>query len=239
MDGQELGLVILIVFVSTLLRAAVGFGNALIAMPLLVLVLGPRTAAPVVALIGLGIAVQILLREWRSVDLSAAWRLVLSTAFGIPVGLVFLTSAPEGAVKMVLGSVLIGFGMYNLLGPTLPRMDQPLSSLLFGFAAGILGGAYNANGPPVVIYGALRRWEPETFRATLQGYFLVTGFIVVIGQGLAGLWTPQVLRLVIYSLPASVGAVLLGGWICRRIPEDAFDRLLYLVMVSLGVLMFF
>jgi hypothetical protein len=28
------------------------------------------------------------------------------------------------------------------------------------------------NGPPLVIYGALRRWTPERFRATLQGYFL-------------------------------------------------------------------
>ena len=28
------------------------------------------------------------------------------------------------------------------------------------------------NGPPLVIYGALRRWSPQHFRATLQGYFL-------------------------------------------------------------------
>ena len=46
----------------------------------------------------------------------------------------------------------------------------------FGFFAGILGGAYNTNGPPVVIYGSLRKWSPATFRATLQGYFFMAAF---------------------------------------------------------------
>ena len=42
----------------------------------------------------------------------------------------------------------------------------------FGFTAGVLGGAYGINGPPLAIYGTLRRWSPEHFRAMLQAYFL-------------------------------------------------------------------
>jgi hypothetical protein len=38
-------------------------------------------------------------------------------------------------------------------------------------SAGVLGGAYGMNGPPLVIYGSLRGSSPQHFRATLQGYF--------------------------------------------------------------------
>jgi len=107
-------LVLLIIFISTLIRSTFGFGNALIAMPLLILILGTKTAAPLVALVGIVIALVMMLREWQEVDFKAAFYLILSTLAGIPLGLFFLKSTPEGIVKMILGLVLIGFGLYNL-----------------------------------------------------------------------------------------------------------------------------
>ena len=55
-----------------------------------------------------------------------------------------------------------------------------------GFCAGVLGGAYGMNGPPLVIYGAMRRWSAQHFRATLQGYFLPASIIGMGGYWLAG-----------------------------------------------------
>ena len=43
------------------------------------------------------------------------------------------------------------------------------------------------NGPPLVIYGALRRWSPQYFRATLQGYFLPATLAGLIGYAATGL----------------------------------------------------
>jgi hypothetical protein len=60
------------------------------------------------------------------------------------------------------------------------------------------------NGPPLVIYGTLRQWSPEQFRATRQGYFLPAGLLGVGGFWLAGLWTPAVTRDYLWSLPLAV-----------------------------------
>mgnify|MGYP006289627303 FL=1 len=238
LTAVEILLVLLIMLGTTFVRAAMGFGNALIAMPLLILLVGVQTAAPLVGLLGLLIAVLMLMGTWRKIVFEDAWRLVLSTLVGIPVGLFFLTSAPEGYVRMVLGVVLIAFGLFNLFGLRLPRIQRQDFALIFGFFAGILGGAYNSNGPPVVIYGVMRDWPPEKFRATLQGYFLVTAAGIVSGQGISGLWTGEVLQLVLISLPAVVLGVGLGRWAARRIPADRFDRLLYGFLVLVGTLMF-
>jgi uncharacterized protein len=227
---------IIILFASTVIRSAVGFGDGLVAMPLLTMAVGIRTASPVVAFAASTIAITILLGNWRKVDLRSAWRLILASLVGIPLGIGLLRVAPESLVKSVLGVVLILYGLYRLIRPVLPAVKNENLAYIFGFAAGVLGGAYNTNGPPVVIYGALRRWPPEHFRATLQYYFLPTGLMIVAGHGLAGLWTPLVLRLFLYSLPFILLATYLGGIMHKHIPIDLFSRILHAFLVVMGVL---
>ncbi len=236
----SLGVVVVLVVLclSAFVRSAVGFGDALIAMPLLVLIVGARVATPLVAMGSSTIAFTILLGAWRGVDLRATWRLVLSTLLGIPIGLIFLKGASEGLVKGVLGAVLVAYGVYNLWGFKMPALGNEKLSYLFGFVAGVLGGAYNTNGPPVLIYGMLRGWTPERFRATLQGYFLPAGLAILISHGLAGLWTPEVVRLYVLALPLILGAVLLGGWVNRRVNGDRFQRIVYALLVLMGLLLF-
>ena len=228
-------LVLVILFLSTFIRSALGFGDALIAMPLLALVIGIQVATPLVAMGASTIAFTILLKSWRKVEIKAAWRLVIATWIGIPLGILFLKAAPEILVKSLLGILLMGFGAYNLFVPDLPKLLNEKWAFVTGLIAGILGGAYNTNGPPVVIYGILRRWNPEKFRATLQGYFLPTGLAILITHGLAGMWTTQVVRLYGYSIPVIIGAVLLGEKVNLLIPQGKFDKIIYGFLVVIGV----
>jgi len=228
-------LVLAIIFLSTFIRSALGFGDALIAMPLLTLVIGIQVATPLVAMGASTIAFTILLKSWRKVEIKAAWRLVIATWIGIPLGILFLKAAPEILVKSLLGILLMGFGAYNLFVPDLPKLLNEKWAFVTGLIAGILGGAYNTNGPPVVIYGILRRWNPEKFRATLQGYFLPTGLAILITHGLAEMWTTQVVRLYGYSIPVIIGAVLLGEKVNLLIPQGKFDKIIYGFLVVIGV----
>ena len=224
-------------FLSTFIRSALGFGDALIAMPLLAMLVGLQIATPLTAMAATQIASTLLIRSWKKVDIKAAWRLVITTWIGIPVGIYFLKAAPELVVKSLLGIIITGFGLYNLIIPNLPKLVNENWAYLTGFIAGILGGAYNTNGPPVVIYGILRRWDSEKFRATLQGYFLPTGLAILITHGLAGMWTTQVVKLYLYSIPVIILAVLVGGKINKLIPQGKFDKIIYGFLVVIGILL--
>ncbi len=230
-------LVLIILFLSTFIRSALGFGDALIAMPLLAIVVGLQVATPLTAMGATTIAIIILIKAWKKVDIKAAWRLVITTWIGIPIGIFFLKAAPELLVKSLLGIIITGFGLYNLIVPNLPRLLNENWAYLTGLIAGILGGAYNTNGPPVVIYGMLRRWDSEKFRATLQGYFLPTGVAILISHSIAGMWTPQVVYLYLYSIPVIVGAVLIGGKVNQLIPQGKFDKIIYGFLVVIGILL--
>jgi len=230
-------LALTILFIATLTRSTFGFGDALVAMPLLSLVAGVKLATPLVGLVTTVIALVIIGQSWRHIDLKAAWRLVLASFVGVPVGLYLLINAPETVVKGLLGSLIILFGLYNLILPRLPYLRQGHWAFGFGFVAGVLAGAYNTGGPPVVIYGTLRRWTPARFRATLQGYFLPSSTLVLAMHGLSGLWTRQVIWLFILALPAIFIAIYLGSQLNARIPAERFTKLLYIALILLGVLL--
>lgn len=220
-----------------LLHSALGFGAALIAMPLLALVMPLTTATPLVALVMLTTVAILLWRGRAHVELGSTLRLLVATAAGLPVGIYLLRAAPEGLVRGVLGAVLIAYGAYGLARPRLGSVRSTAWDYGLGFAAGILGGAYNTNGPPVVLCGALKRWPPERFRATLQSYFLPATVLICASHAVTGLWTRRVFELYALALPFVVPAVLLGIRAGRALPPQRFDRALHAALLLLGVVM--
>ena len=237
-------LIYVILFVSTFIHSTLGFGQALIAMPLLAMVVELKSATPLVAFVLMTIAAVILLRNWRVVDLSAVWRLVLSSCLGIPVGLFLLKGIPEGLMKAFLGILVILFSLYNLADRYLKIIDLNRVSggsriaYLFGFVAGIVGAAYNTSGLVITIYATLRNWSPDRFRSTLQSYFVFTGILILASHGLAGLWTPYVLRFYVTALPLVLVAIFLGGKLNRFIPQGQFDGYVNVGLLLMGFLLF-
>jgi uncharacterized protein len=225
-------------FAATLVHATLGFGTALVAMPLLAMTVGVRIATPLVGLVVLTNVAILLARTWRSVDVQVAWRLILSSAAGIPVGVLTVRFAPEHVVKAILGALLIAFSLYSFTRLALPIIERQVWLYVFGFTSGILGGAYNTNAPPVVLYGAMHQWPVERFRATLQGYFLPTAALICAGHGLGGLWTRSVLGLYLAALPLVLLAIFLGRRLGGRIPAATFQHLLYGALMVLGLLLF-
>jgi uncharacterized membrane protein YfcA len=231
-------LVAAVVFVAALVRSALGFGDAVVAMPLLAMALGLRTATPLVAFVGPTISVLILARDWRKVEFKSAGPLIAATLLGIPVGIYGLARLPETPLKIALGVIILLYGLFGLAKPGMRLKNRSVHFPWFvGWFAGILGGAYNTNGPPIVAYGMLRGWPPESFRATLQGYFLPTGLAILAGHGLAGLWTGTVLRSYLISLPAIVLGVFLGGLLNKRLTHGMFTKLVYASLAFMGALM--
>jgi hypothetical protein len=230
---------LLIVFIATLIRSAFGFGEALVAVPLLAFCIPLQTAAPLAVLISITIAAVVVVQDWNKIHLRSSSWLVLSTLPGIPLGLLLLTSSHGSLVKAVLALLIMSFSCYSLIGraPLKLERDSRRWLLLCGFCAGVLGGAYGMNGPPLVIYGSMRRWSAQHFRATLQAYFLPASIIGMACYWMAGLWTPAVTHYYLLSLPVTLPAVFLGRFVNHRLRGDAFTKYVYLGLGAIGTLL--
>lgn len=226
-----------ILFIASLIRSTFGFGKALFAVPLLSLLMPVEAAAPAAVLASLLVAAVALLQDWRHVHLGNALSLLLPTLVGIPLGLLLLTRAPEPLVKGILGALIMAFSAFVLLSRQRYELKTDRSAWFFGFIAGILGGAYGMNGPPLFIYGALRRWTPQHFRATLQAYFIVASAAGMAGYGFSGLWTAQVNQVVLWSSPGIILATLAGGYLNRRIHPQRFASMVHAGLLLVGAVL--
>ncbi|HET6569246.1 MAG TPA: sulfite exporter TauE/SafE family protein [Rhodothermales bacterium] len=229
--------VLAVLFFATFIRSTFGFGEALISVPLLALLMPVEVAAPVAVLVSITVAGVVVAQDWRKVHFRSAGWLLLATLFGTPLGLVLLTAVSGAAVKAILAVVIITFSGYSLLSRRHGELEDDRLAWLFGFGAGILGGAYGMNGPPLVMYGALRGWSPQHFRATLQGYFLPASLLVMCGYALTGLWTPDVTRYYLLALLPVFIAIFLGRALNQRLEARTFLRYVHLGLIVIGAIL--
>lgn len=227
-------MVVLILIAAGLIRGMFGFADALMAMPLLVTLLPARAAAPLMALIGLLIAVVILAREWQEIDIRPVATLIIAGLAGVPLGVWLLSSIDERVVKALLGSVIIGFSAWSLWRPHLLSLKSDRTALLFGLAAGILGGAYNTAGPPLVIYATLRKWSLQKFRAMMQAYCIVGSVWIATIHGVAGNITQHTLILLATAAPFVVLSTLAGQRLTLKVDAARFTRIVFLLLILLG-----
>lgn len=231
--------VTLVIFLATLIRSAFGFGEALIAVPLLALFIPLQIAAPLAVLVSITVAGIVVAQDWRKIHVRSASWLVASSLFGIPLGLMLLTSGHQKTMKVVLAVFIMAFSGYSLLGRRPPelRSESHIWLSAFGFCAGVFGGAYGMNGPPLVIYGSMRRWSAQHLRATLQAYFLPASMIGMAGYWFAGLWSSTVTHYYVVSLPATILAVWLGRIVNQRLRSDVFLKYVHAGLLVIGALL--
>lgn len=231
--------VLVVVFLATLIRSAFGFGEALVAVPLLALSLRLEVAAPLAVLVSITIAIVVVAQDWRKIHVRSMGWLMAATVFGVPIGLLLLTSSHQSWTKATLALLIIAFAIYSLAGRKPPRLASDSMPWLLGcgFIAGIMGGAYGMNGPPLAIYGSMRRWSAQHFRATLQGYFLPASVLGMAGYWLKGLWTPAVTHYYLLSLLAVIPAIPLGRFANHRLRGDTFLKYVYVGLVIVGAIL--
>jgi uncharacterized membrane protein YfcA len=230
--------VALVVFIAALIQGVMGFGGALIAMPLLVGLLGIQIATPAFAVVGLA-ATLLNAIHWREhVTPRDLVSLVLPAIIGIPLGVWLLSRIDDTVITRVLGVLLIFYGTYSLLGAKIRQLGIGWAYVA-GFASGLLTGAYNTGGPPVILYASARQWEPERFRGNLQTFFLLSSAIAVISHGFAGHYSTEVLHTVLLAIPTLLIGQFAGVRLCRYIKAETFRKLVLVFLMILGARLLF
>ena len=228
----------LAVFLSAIIRQVSGFGFALVSMPLITMIVGIRVATPLVAIAATTVGLLMIASNWQQADRRILLQLCGWALLGVPLGVILFGYLPEEWVKRGLGALLISYSIFALVQPKLPLVKNGVVTAVSGFFSGVLTGAYNTGGPPIVVYGTLRHWPPHQFRATLQLFFLIVTGMAMIGQGLAGLWTGEVWRLYLYSIPGLLLGQFLGDRIHHMIPRHLFNRVIYGMLIVSGLIFF-
>ncbi len=240
-DALAMGTIVLMAFA---VKAATGFGPALVVVSLGSLVVGPLTAVLLAAFIDLlgGLAVAWFDRRRRA---ATPWRPLAATmAAAAIVGGLLLPHVPAAALARAVGAGVAGFGTWMLVvvlrAPKDGSSAPPPASRSFaadhGVAAGagLAGGLIGVGGPPLILWFGTRL-PKEEFRALLVPIFLVTAAARVGTYTVTGQVDTDLLRLVALALPALPLGMFLGDRLFRRWSERGFRIAIAVLVLAAGL----
>ncbi|HOQ89948.1 MAG TPA: hypothetical protein PLX03_07400 [Candidatus Hydrogenedentes bacterium] len=85
------------------------------------------------------------------------------------------------------------------------------------------------------MYGDLKRWPRESFRAILQACFFFDGTLILLSHGAFGLITADTLRGLLFALPGMAAGLAAGTFLDRYIPPKVFRGILLGLLTLLGL----
>lgn len=224
----------LIVAFAAATQSITGFGFALIVVPGLTLLLGPKVAVVAMSSIGVPLVIWNAIR-WRR---EIRWREALTTSVaalvGMPVGLVVLTRANDELLTVIIGVTILALTLWLWRGLQLPGGRR--TEVAAGLISGALATSVGTNGPPLVIAFQAVGLEPAAFRATLQACFVGQGSIALALFWTQGLVVHDVGIAFLAGAPAAVIGALVGDRIAPCVPEGRFRTWVLALLAASGLL---
>lgn len=229
----------LIILFASFTQGLSGFGFQLVALSLLSLLIDLKHAIPLCALFGLVINIYLIIHYKEHIKFFELKKLIIGSIIGIPIGVYFLSEADSGTIKLILGIVLLIFVFLSLTKFVKAEGINQLWGYLFGFMSGILGGAFNTNGPPVLIYFYLQGWDKLRLKATVTGFFLISTIIIISSHAISGLTTKLVLTDFLKFLPFVLIGQFFGVKLFGKVSSVTYYRFILIFLSAASLFMIF
>jgi uncharacterized protein len=264
-DLGEILLVGFIILTTHCLEGITGFGCTVLALPFLAMLLGLKTAVPVLVVLAWILAGYIILRSWQHIIWKNFGFIVLFVGLGLPGGILMFDYCPEIALMAILSIFMVSVGLHGIyktyrnrdlqenkkeindfeldtvaVPATAPQTPNRQSWLIKGvlFLGGIIHGAFGTGGPFVVIYATKALRDKTLFRVTLCLLWFSLNSILLLKWSIAGnVWDRPTLTCILTTMPFLIGGMLLGDWLHHKVNEYYFRLTVYVVLALSGIVM--
>jgi uncharacterized membrane protein YfcA len=228
--------IIAIVLVAGTIKVTLGVGFALVATPLLLLVMD---ADAVVAFIAPLIFLQdiIILRQtWKHVPWRSAIFLAISAIIVAPFAALLQTELDPDTLQVTISLIIISAGVILLSGVKFSIKNETSALIVAGGISGALFPLAGISGPPVALLLVNQRWEMTTMRAVLAAFLVVLEAVTIITFALQGVVDGESLALDAMMLPVLAVAVVFATILLRHIDSDRYRKAVTGVIVSSAAL---
>ena len=218
-----------IVLLGSSVQWLTGMGFALVAVPALVLLLGPAQGVVLANCAAGAISVVGLAGGWRRVRLGAMVPLCVAAACTVPAGTWLTRQLPEPALLLVMGGLVTVAVLLVMRGARVPALRGMKGAVAAGAAGGFMNSAAGVGGPPISLYALNAGWTVREFVPNAQFYGVVVNAFSVAANGVPELsgarWG--------WVAAAMVMGAVIGRALAERIPERR-ARLLVLSLALAG-----
>ncbi|MEU9188509.1 sulfite exporter TauE/SafE family protein [Streptomyces sp. NPDC048484] len=228
--GWEAGLSLCgIVLLGASVQWLTGMGFALVAVPALVLLLGPAQGVVLANCAAGAICAVGLVGGRRQVRLRAMVPLCAAGACTVPLGTWVARRLPEPLLLAFMGALVTVAVLLVMRGARVPALRGRGGAVAAGAVGGFMNSAAGVGGPPISLYAVNAGWTVREFVPNALFYGVVVNAFSVASNGVPHLSAPAWGSVV----TGMVAGGLIGRWLAGRVPEKQ-ARLLVLSLALVG-----
>jgi len=211
-----------VAFLGATTQGFIGFGFGIICIGLFTQLLGFHHATVLVNLIGLFAPLVILIRLRKDIRWDIARLILPAGMLGLLLGVQSIVTFDPVILKRALGVTIVLFSIWSLLRGGAGKEIHKAWAHPSGFLSGLLSGAFNIGGPPLIAYIYRLPYTPKEIKATVQLIFLTISITRIPLLVYNGLVTEAVLVDTAWCLaPVALGTVV-GIRLAEYLPAEKF-----------------
>lgn len=225
--------------VAGVVRGLVGFGAAMILVPILSAVMNPTVAVPLLTVVDGLVTLPLFVAATRECRWREIVPLTIAAVAALPVGIAVLVHVPTETLRLGISItilLLVGIlasGWRYRGSPSLPI------TLGVGAASGALGGSTGMIGPPVILFWLGGQNNAALVRANINAFFGLMILITIIAYWIGGLFTPQILAVSVLLAPIYGLAVWVGARGFRHTSDVLYRHLAFALITLIAISSFF
>ncbi len=224
-------------FVAGVAQSTLGFGMAMIMAPCIMLVLEPMAVVPTILLVNILNSMIVMVRFRRFIH----WRQVLPLSAGgiagFTLGIQLLAYLDPNYSRLFVGLLVLTFTAILWSGWRRPMRETVWTLVPVGLVSGFVGGSTSMSGPPVILFLANQGAHRDHFRANLICYFTITNVYGILRFLHLGAFTGEIVRYAAVFIPATLLGTAAGMLLGGRIPEAAFRRIVFVVLLLIAAML--
>jgi uncharacterized protein len=219
-----------IALLAGLVRGFTGFGSALIYVPLMSAVYGPRVAVPTILLIDTIGTLPWTIKAWRDANWRELWPVSLASTLAIPFGVMMLVYVDALILRWFI-CVLVVIALAALVsGWRYQGRPTLLASLATGIVSGLGGGSVQIAAPPLLLFWLGGESRAVMIRANIMMCLQIGGLISMVSYAVGGVLTVDVLSMSILLGVPFVLAIGFGARGFQRSSDAGYRRVAYVII---------
>jgi uncharacterized protein len=236
---------IIVTFLASVVQSATGFGFALIAVPVYLIVLNSAAAVQVVILISIAMSLPLLFKLKHEMPKNFMKWIFLGCIAGFPIGIFMYLKMDLIAIKATVAIFIILISLQNAwqmfgakssikLNPD--TIAKPILSFV-GIFSGIFGVAMAMPGPTLMLFLSKTNLKKNEIRAVMMAVFVFAYSGAAIMQMLFAGISQDTWMNSLMVLPAALIGVYYGHQLSKKINERLFKGLILIILILTGIFM--
>lgn len=227
---------VLIVFLANVVEGITGFAGTMLAMPAAMLLIGVDEAKIILNMVAILVSVNIAVRNYRDMDKKQAGKLIVLMVLGMAAGVRLYEMLPARMLMSAYGILIILIALRGLFKKKERELHKGMLICVV-LLAGVIHGMFLSGGSLLVIYAVAVLKDKSVIRATLAPVWIVLNGMMLARNVMEGKVDAGILRLAGICVVPVIFALLLGQMLHKRIKQEFFVKLTYVLLVISGCML--